>query len=123
MPQIKCPKCGRVRVVVEGKRKNCRRCGTPLSANMPKPKPPEKVTSKIICERFPEQVAEIREQAKAEVVLEEIGEPTVDLLLEHYPELVEEITAAAREDARKETLDELKKKRAEKKAAAKAKKS
>ncbi len=32
MPTVKCPNCGRERLVVEGKKKKCRKCGTPLSA-------------------------------------------------------------------------------------------
>lgn len=34
MPIVKCPNCGRERLVVEGKKKKCRKCGTPLTANM-----------------------------------------------------------------------------------------
>ena len=34
MARVKCPQCGTERVVVEGKRKNCRKCGTRLTANM-----------------------------------------------------------------------------------------
>ena len=34
MARIKCPQCGTERVVIEGKRKNCRKCGTRLTADM-----------------------------------------------------------------------------------------
>jgi len=34
MARVTCPQCGTERVVVEGKRKNCRKCGTRLTANM-----------------------------------------------------------------------------------------
>lgn len=128
MPQIKCPKCGRVRLVVEGKRKNCRKCGTPLSTIRPKVKPPEKVTADMLREKYPEQISQIINDAKAAVVREEIGDLTAEILLEQYPLLVDELTTAAREDTKKEVLDELKKKQAEaeskkSKRAAKSKKS
>ncbi|MEN6424022.1 MAG: hypothetical protein ABFE13_01565 [Phycisphaerales bacterium] len=39
MARVTCPNCGTVRVVVEGKRKNCRKCGTRLTAEMAQEKP------------------------------------------------------------------------------------
>lgn len=39
MARVTCPNCGTVRVVVEGKRKKCRKCGTPLTAEMAQEKP------------------------------------------------------------------------------------
>ncbi len=41
MPMVKCPNCGRERLVVEGKRKKCRKCGTPLTSVMGYPATPE----------------------------------------------------------------------------------
>jgi len=99
MPQIKCPNCGRVRLVVEGKKKNCRKCGTPLTTNPPKEQKPIKVTAEQLQEQHPEQIAEIINAAKNEVVREETGELTTEILTTQYPELVEELVAAARENA------------------------
>lgn len=45
MPIVKCPNCGRERLVVEGKKKKCRKCGTPLTANMGKPATPDEELS------------------------------------------------------------------------------
>ena len=110
MPQIKCPNCGRTRLVVEGKKKNCRKCGTPLTTNPPKEQKVVKATAGQLKERYPEQVAELIEAAKNKVVREETGELTTEILLDKYPELVEELVAAAREDARRQVLDEMKEK-------------
>jgi len=103
---IKCPNCGRERLVVEGKRKKCRKCGTPLTSRPPKPVEPPKLTVEQLTEQYPERVAEIIERASAEAVKEEIGDLTSELLLEHYPELVEELTAAVKETTAKETAKE-----------------
>ena len=132
---IKCPNCGRERLVVEGKRKKCRKCGTPLTSRPPKEKPslsaddlqelyPRQIgqildaakakTVDELQEQYPEQVAEIIKAAQALVVKEEIGELTSELLLEHYPELVAELTAAAKETAAKETAEAIAKDTAEK---------
>lgn len=115
MPQVKCPNCGVVRLVVEGKRKKCRKCGTPLTSRPPKPEPEiPKVTVDELKEQYPEQIAEIVEVAKTEVVKEEIGELTSEILLEVYPELIAELTAAAKETAAKETAKAIAKETAEK---------
>lgn len=39
MARVRCPQCGTERVVVEGKRKNCRKCGTKLTADMAQARP------------------------------------------------------------------------------------
>ena len=134
---IKCPNCGRERLVVEGKRKKCRKCGTPLTSRPPKleEKPslsaddlrelhPKQIgqildaakakTIDELTKQYPEQIAEIIDAAQALVVKEEIGELTSELLLEHYPELVAELTAAAKETAAKETAEAIAKDTAEK---------
>jgi len=110
MPQIKCPNCGRVRLVVEGKKKNCRKCGTPLTTNPPKEQKVVEVTAGQLKERYPEQIAELIKAAKNEVVREEIGELTTEILLDQYPEIVDDLVTAAKEDARRQILDEMKKK-------------
>jgi len=120
MPQIKCPNCGKVRLVVEGKKKNCRKCGTPLTTNPPKEQKVVKVTAEQLKELYPEQIAEIAETAKNKVVREELGELTTEILLDQYPELVDDLVAAAREDARRHILDEIKKKKMEQRAKAKS---
>lgn len=107
MPIVKCPNCGSERLVVEGKKKNCRKCGTPLSTIPPKPPKVVTFTAEQLKEQYPRQVAEITEQAKAEIVREEIGEVTTEILLSHYPELVSELIAAAKEEAKNEALAEL----------------
>ena len=47
MARIKCPQCGTERVVIEGKRKNCRRCGTRLTADMAQLKPKARKAGKV----------------------------------------------------------------------------
>lgn len=111
MPQIKCPKCGRVRLVVEGKKKNCRKCGTPLTAYQPKEQKPVEVTAEQLKEQYPEQIGRLIEAAKKEIMREEVGELTTGILLDQYPGLVEELVTAAREDARRQILDEIKEKK------------
>jgi hypothetical protein len=46
MARVKCPQCGTERVVVEGKRKNCRKCGTKLTADMAPAKPKARKSAK-----------------------------------------------------------------------------
>jgi len=46
MARVRCPQCGTERVVVEGKRKNCRKCGTKLTADMAQTKPRARKTAK-----------------------------------------------------------------------------
>jgi ribosomal protein S27E len=46
MARVKCPQCGTERVVVDGKRKNCRKCGTKLTADMAQVKPRARKTAK-----------------------------------------------------------------------------
>lgn len=63
MAQIKCPNCGTVRVVPEGKRKNCRKCGTALTTNPPKPAKVETVTAEQLKEKYPQQIKQIIAEA------------------------------------------------------------
>lgn len=107
MPMVTCPNCGRERLVVEGKRKKCRKCGTPLTSLPPKPPKPEKITVEQLAERHPQQVAEIVKAAQDEVVREQIGELNTPILLEKYPDLVEELVAAAKEEAKKNFDEDL----------------
>lgn len=99
MPQIKCPNCGSIRLVVEGKKKNCRKCGTPLTSYPPKEQKVVEVTAEQLKEQHPKQIAEIINAARGEIVQEEIGKLTTEILLDQYPELVDELVAAARENA------------------------
>ena len=90
MPIVKCPNCGRERLVVEGKKKKCRKCGTPLSS-LPA-KPAEPVTVETIKEKYPSQVAEIIEETKREMG---ITEP--DNMAKEEPEITELDTMTKRE--------------------------
>ncbi|RKY23749.1 MAG: hypothetical protein DRP62_05270 [Planctomycetota bacterium] len=93
MAQIKCPNCGTVRVVPEGKRKRCRKCGTALTTNPPKPAKVETITAEQLKERYPKQIKQIiAEAVGAEAVGEKVetklpAETTVDLESLNYKEL------------------------------------
>lgn len=112
MPQVKCPKCGRVRLVVEGKKKNCRKCGTPLTATPAMAVKPEEqkitappaITAADLQKQFPEQIAEIIKAAqpqstilgeKGEVVDAELSQAKVivDVLKKQYSKVFNKITA------------------------------
>lgn len=97
MARVKCPKCGRERVVVEGKKKNCRRCGTALSTLGPKPEKPEKPpTAEHLAERYPAQIEEIKSRAAAEArkqVLQDEYEITAEYIKADCPELIEQLRA------------------------------
>lgn len=53
MARVKCPQCGTERVVIEGKRKNCRKCGTRLTADMAQPKPKTRKAGKAAKKETP----------------------------------------------------------------------
>lgn len=104
MPMITCPQCGTERIVVEGKRKNCRKCGQALSTIKPKPAKPQIYTRDELIEKFPEAVKEIRKAAVEEFKDTFSGEgegegPSVEAMTEHFPELVKEIADGAAEAA------------------------
>ena len=107
MPIIKCPQCGKEQLIVDGKRKNCRRCNTPLSTITPKPAKPLKFSAAQLVEQFPKAVDEIKELAAAEAVeafkatFSGEGEsgPSAELMAEHFPALVTEIADGAAEAA------------------------
>lgn len=113
MARIKCPNCGTERVVVEGKKKRCRKCGTTLTTLPPKPAP--KVTAASLAEQYPEQIEELIRTAAATIsdeerrdsLREEFGELSSEILITEYPEIVEQLTAAARKQTATETTERI----------------
>lgn len=101
--KIKCPKCGTVRIVQEGKSKNCRKCRTVLTTVTPKPKKPIKLSALEITESFPAAVKEIKSLAIEEFKQTFSGEggdgPTVESFKEHFPDLAYEIAETANDEA------------------------
>ena len=91
MPQVTCPNCGAVRLVVEGKKKNCRKCGTPLTANMPKLKEPQPAV---------ETVTLTAADAEAKIK-EEIGKMDVKVFAEQFPKLFKTIAGAVKRTLKK----------------------
>lgn len=113
------PSCNHKQTVIEDgqgrlKRKKCRKCGTPMTNRAPKPAAVEKITVEQLAKNYPKQVAEIVKAAQDEVVREQIGELTTAILLDQYPDLVEELTAAAKDTTAKETAEAIAKETSEK---------
>ena len=82
MPKIKCPRCGTVRVVVEGKAKSCRKCGERLTTIPAKQPKTAELTAEQIAERYPRGTAEIVAATRADeraAVLEQIAEADAKL--------------------------------------------
>ena len=104
MPQVKCPKCGTVRLVVEGKKKNCRKCGTPLTADAKNTVKPEEqkieapavLTAADLQKQYPEQTGQIIKvvqlKAEAEALKRKPGDVTAEILLNTYPKAAVEMT-------------------------------
>ena len=119
---VKCPNpnCTHRQTVIEDgngklKRKKCRKCGTPMVSPLKKPARPEpKTTVEQLAKMYPEQVAEIVKAAHDEVVRDQIGGLTTGILLDQYPDLVDEMTAAAKETTAKETAEAVAKETSEK---------
>ena len=103
MAQVKCPQCGRVRLVVEGKRKKCRKCGTPLTADMAK-----KVETKTVTEKPDLPVDPATAQASAETseqVDDTIDKPVDELVKEPIDETVDEPVDELVKEPIDETVD------------------
>jgi len=119
MPQVKCPKCGTVRLVVEGKTKKCRKCGTPLTANIQKPveqktEAPKVITAEELQKQYPQQVDCLIDTAQKQLLVErvedikkttveveaktreEIGNMKVEIFAEQFPKLFNEIAKAVK---------------------------
>ena len=113
MAQVTCPNCGTVRTVVDGKKKRCRKCGQTLTTLPPKPAP--EVTAQSLAEQYPEQTEEIiravdttvSDELKRKMLKEAFGELTGEIMLAEYPEIVEQLTAAAKEQAITETVEKV----------------
>ncbi|NLH43271.1 MAG: hypothetical protein GX448_15635 [Planctomycetes bacterium] len=65
MACVRCPSCGTERVVVEGKRKNCRKCGAKLTADMAPARPKARKAAKPPRVENPKSEAEAQEQQEA----------------------------------------------------------
>jgi septal ring factor EnvC (AmiA/AmiB activator) len=101
MAQVVCPNCGRERVVVAGKKKNCRKCGTTLTADTGNVKPKRVAASDQERRR---QLAEEIDALKAQV-----GELRVenDELRGELAGLREHLEDVAKEDSGKEDENEV----------------
>ena len=107
MPQIKCHSCGRVRLVVEGKRKLCRGCGTKLTS-IQQPMSGALANSDAagnqipdmevaeLAKIYPKQVAEIVAVAKADVIADELDIHNADEVAKAFPDAVKELETAAK---------------------------
>lgn len=76
MPIVKCI-CGRERLVIEGKKKKCRKCGRTLTAAPPPPAAPAEsntLTIEDLKAQHPEAVAEIVKAAQVEALAEAAGQ-------------------------------------------------
>lgn len=123
MPQITCHECGRKRLVVAGKRKNCRGCGTrltdqqqPLTKLHAKKKAAklQDISLADLAKMYPNQVAEIVTAAKADVVAEKFEDLELkpDEVEAAFPDQVAELvlkataeTAEIAKDAAKKLKD------------------
>lgn len=130
MPQIICHECGRKRLVVAGKRKVCRGCGTKLTDQQQpltkllkaegEKKKAKKMTVEDLANDFPKQVAEIVQAARADICAEEFGDLKPQDIEGAFPDEVaaivlkatNEMTTAA-EIAKTEHADAIKKLKAE----------
>lgn len=104
--RVACPKCKTVRIVQEGKSKKCRKCGTVLTSMSSNPKKNLVLSAADILEKFPEGAKEIKNLAIQEFkeTFSSEGEdsPSVDKLVEYFPELADEIAKIATDNANKE---------------------
>jgi len=82
MARLKCPSCGHECVVMDGKRKRCRKCGTPLTAGTAKAVKPKKETLKPgHKQKAPREIKSLKALAKA------------------YPDLCAELAAHGAQEA------------------------
>ncbi len=106
MARVICPSCGHERVLMDGKRKRCRKCGTPLTAGTAKPvklkevplkpehkqKPPRQIKSlKALAKAYPDLCAELAAHG-AQEALDRIAAMSPEEFGQAFPELAEKLT-------------------------------
>lgn len=105
MPKIICHQCGRERVVIQGKRKNCRKCGTKLTdqqqplvklkAKAKAKKLADVITIEELAKMYPNQVGEIVKKTRAVMVAKEFGDMEPADIEETFPSEVAAIKLKA----------------------------
>ena len=95
MAQIICHECGEVRVVTKGKRKNCRKCGAKLTDQQQsldklkaKTEPKVEVTVEMLASKYPNQVAKIVSETRADMAAGEFGDLTPEDIEKTFPDEV-----------------------------------
>ena len=107
MARLKCPNCGRTRVVMDGKRKRCRNCDTPLTATTAKAvkskavpveperkqKAPRQIKSlKALAKAYPDLCAQLAAHG-AQEACDRIAAMSAEAFGRELPELAEKLTA------------------------------